>query len=46
MKRRIFSIFCVLVLCLGLLPVTALAIYQAPSGSGTKESPYQISTAD
>ena len=46
MKRRIFSIFCVLALCLGLLPVTALAIYQAPSGSGTKESPYQISTAD
>ena len=46
MKRRILSIFCVLALCLGLLPVTALAIYQAPSGSGTKENPYQISTAD
>ena len=46
MKRRILSIFCALCLCLGLLPVTALAIDQAPSGSGTEESPYQISTAD
>lgn len=45
MKRRILSIFCALCLCLGLLPVTALAIDQAPSGSGTEESPYQISTA-
>lgn len=46
MKRRILSFFCALCLCLGLLPVTALAIDQAPSGSGTEESPYQISTAD
>ena len=46
MKKRLLSIFCVLALCLGLLPVTALAIYQAPSGSGTEDSPYQIGTAD
>lgn len=46
MKKRLLSIFCVLALCLGLLPVTALAIDQAPSGSGTEESPYQIGTAD
>ena len=46
MKRRILSIFCALALCLGLLPVTALAIDQEPSGSATEESPYQIGTAD
>ena len=46
MKKRILSILTVLALCLGLLPVTALAIDQAPSGSGTEESPYQIGTAD
>lgn len=40
------SIICALALCLGLLPVTALAIDQAPSGSGTEKSPYQIGTAD
>ena len=46
MKKRLLSFLCTLALCLGLLPVTALAIDQAPSGSGTEESPYQIGTAD
>lgn len=46
MKKRLLSFLCTLALCLGLLPVTALAIDQAPSVSGTEESPYQIGTAD
>ena len=56
MKKRILSLFCVLALCLGLLPATALAAgpegmwtgYAADSfagGAGTEEEPYQIATA-
>ncbi len=57
MKRRILSIFCVLALCLTLLPVTALAVepegvwtdYAASGfagGTGTESDPYQIATAE
>ena len=57
MKKRILSIFCVLALCLTLLPVTALAAspegvwtdYAASGfagGTGTESDPYQIATAE
>lgn len=42
MKKRILSLLCVLALCLGLLPVTALAA--APSGQELYVGDMQIST--
>ena len=56
MKKRILSMFCILALCLMLLPVTALAEgpegvwtdYAASDfagGTGTEDDPYKIATA-
>ena len=48
MKKRIASAVMALILCLTLLPATALAAERPTgiTGDGTEDSPYQISTAE
>ena len=48
MKKRILSLLVVLALCLGLLPISAMAAEGGVpwSGAGTEADPYQVTTAD